>query len=242
MNLKLGFILLLILFISCADKQGFPLKKSQRFTTDNTSVKFENIRENAGFSELFTFVTSYKTADKGFSLAEFENEYQRFVLNGNVDLTDSLISACWIEMNGLLLELTGKEIYAQALEQVSEISSGAEKVQPFVFTKNVDHIYVNIFKPAEIGYSHTLGGEVRLRQETDYPESGKVTLFFEMTERRYIELYIRIPDWAEGTNVEVKKVKYFTQPGTYCKIAKKWKQGDVVEIQLPIENYPAPRL
>jgi DUF1680 family protein len=108
-----------------------------------------------------------------------------------------------------------------------------------VLTKNGDHIYVNLFNPVEINYQHSLGGEVTFRQETTYPESGSVRLHFDNAENRYIELYIRIPEWAEGTSVVVKKVKYFTQPGSYCVIAKKWKQGDVVEIELPIENYQA---
>ena len=81
-------------------------------------------------------------------------------------------------------------------------------------------------------------GEVTFRQETDYPKSGSVKLYFGMTERRYIELFIRIPSWAEGTHVNVKGVKYFADPGSYCKILKKWKEGDVVDIEFPINKKP----
>ena len=70
----------------------------------------------------------------------------------------------------------------------------ANYIEPFVLTKNGDHIYVNLFNPVEINYQHSLGGEVTFRQETAYPESGSVRLHFDNAENRYIELYIRIPN------------------------------------------------
>lgn len=240
MNPKLLYVFLFLVTASCQYSQKFPSKISERILPDNTIVKLPNVNDYGAIDELFTFVKLYEQQDSAFNLETFELQYEKLHAVNNSENIDSVEFAACVEINGLLLELTGKEKYAQELEQLS-ISGGRwdnYDVRPFVVTKNVDHLYVNLFQPSEINYQHSLGGEVSFRQKTSYPESGSVSLHFEMTERRYIELNIRIPEWAEGTSVTVKGVKYFTKAGSYCLIAKKWKQGDLVEIELPIEKYP----
>jgi len=237
MNPKLYSILLLFVLVSCNRKDQFPVKKSERISVNNTSVTQLDSSSHEPFDKLFTFVNQFDMQDSSFDLESFKASYDEFSATKNKTNYSSRALPAWIEINGLLLELTADAKYAQELEKISANEKMTDYIQPFVFTRSVDHIYVNLFKPAEMKYQHSLGGDVTIRQETAYPESGSIRLHFEMTERRYIELNIRIPEWAEGTHVEVKGVKYFTKPGSYCFIAKKWKQGDLVEIELPIEKY-----
>lgn len=238
MNLKLVYVFLIIVTASCQYNQNFPSKKSKRILSDNTIVTPENANGYGKSEGLFTFVKLYRQKDSVFDLDTFEAEYEKVYTDNNSENIDSLEFITCLEINGLLLELTGKEKYAQELEKLSTTKWANHFNVPFIITKNVDHLFVNLFQPSEINYQHSLGGEVTFRQETNYPRSGIVSLHFEMTERRYIELNIRIPQWAKGTHVTVKGVKYFTKPGSYCLIAKKWKQGDLVEIEMPIEKYP----
>lgn len=238
MNPKLYSIILFFVLVSCNHKDQFPVKNSERISNSNTSVTQMISSDYGPLKELFTFVTQFEAQDSAFDLEAFKANYDQFYIDKNKTFYDSLALSAWIEINGLLLELTGEANFAQELEKISANEKMTDLIKPFVLTKNGDHIYVNLFMPAEINYQHSLGGDVIFRQETNYPESGSVRLHFEMTEKRYIELNIRIPEWAEGTHVTVKGVKYFTKPGSYCLIAKKWKQGDLVEIELPIENYP----
>lgn len=238
MNPKLYSIILFFVFVSCNYKDQFPEKKSERVSVNNTSVTQKDSSDYGPFKELFTFVTQFDVQDSAFDLEVFKDKYNGFYANKKPSIYNSSALPAWIEINGLLLELTADAKYVKELEEIARNKTTEDYIQPFVFTRSVDHIYVNLFKPAEFNYQHSLGGDVSIRQETTYPKSGSVRLHFEMTDRQYIELYIRIPEWAEGTSVIVKNVKYFTQPGSYCVIAKKWKQGDLVEIELPIENYP----
>lgn len=238
MNPKLYSLLLFFVFVSCKYKDQFPEKKSERISVNNTYVTQIDGSDYGPFDKLFTFVNQFEMQDSAFDLEVFKLKYDQFYADKNKTVYDNPALPAWIEINGLLLELTADAKYAQELEEIDGNKTMEEYIQPFVFTRSVDHIYVNLFKPAEIKYQHSLGGDVTIRQETTDPESGSVRLHFEMTERRYIELYIRIPVWAEGTSVEVKGVKYFTKPGSYCLIAKKWKDGDLVEIELPIKKYP----
>jgi len=101
---------------------------------------------------------------------------------------------------------------------------------PVVFTRDVDKIFLNLFTDASLEYEHSLGGRVKISQQTEDYSGRKLTVTFELPEKRYIELYVRVPSDAVHPSVVVKKVKYFAQPGSYCQIAKKWKTGDLVEI------------
>ena len=79
---------------------------------------------------------------------------------------------------------------------------------------------------------------MEITQETNYPESGKILIKFKMENKRYIELFIRIPEWAEGATVTEKGVKYVATSGSFCQIARKWNEGDFVEVNLPVDKMP----
>ncbi|MCY1722159.1 glycoside hydrolase family 127 protein [Prolixibacteraceae bacterium Z1-6] len=247
MRLKLFFYLFLILFSSCTHKKTFTEKLSHRIPWNelhlngiSNNIQFERQSIHADFSDLQNFVSEFKSKDENFNLEEFEHQWNLFFeKNDRLDWNEAEVKK-WIETTGLLLELTNKTKYAEELENTfGKVGSDLQQlITPYVFTKRVDHIYVNIFQPLKIEYKHSLGGDVTFRQECNYPESGSVTMHFGMTERRYIEIYVRIPEWAEGATVTVKNVKYFTAPGSYCLIAKKWKDGDIVEVELPIDKRP----
>uniref|UniRef100_UPI003216D249 hypothetical protein n=1 Tax=uncultured Draconibacterium sp. TaxID=1573823 RepID=UPI003216D249 len=205
------------------------------------NVKIKETPVGSNFKSLHEFVSQYNSKDAGFNLANFETKWHLFATKENQTKWNDAELKNWIEITGLLQELTNNTEYVEELENVL-LKTGTRfepNIVPFVFTKRVDHIYVNLFRPLEINYKHSLGGDVKFSQECNYPKSGTVKMHFSMTERRYIELYIRIPSWAEGTTVTVKKVKYFTSPGSYCLIAKKWKEGDLVEVEFPIDKMPS---
>lgn len=156
---------------------------------------------------------------------------------------ESQLSA--VLQNRELLLKSGEARYADELQKTVEWldrlvppdSSGIEYAArlsavllPVVFTRDVDKIYLNLFTDASLAYEHSLGGKVKISQRAEDHSGRRLTVTFELPEKRYIELYVRVPSGAGHPSVVVKKVKYFAQPGSYCQIAKKWKAGDVVEI------------
>lgn len=151
---------------------------------------------------------------------------------------DSAFILPWIKSSAELLTLTGNVFYAEEIERILTIyeNSGLKQslineITPYVFSKYVDNIYINFLYDSNVRYNHSMGGEVKIEQLVS-KENGRINLNFKMEEKRYIELYIRIPSWVNNAEVEVKKVYYHAVPGGYCKIAKKWKNGDVVNIYL----------
>ena len=253
MIFRTPIFIVFLFFISCSQKNKFPLFVSEKVEMENVNLNTQlpifsapgaNNSIIVGLEKLATFQNQYLKKDLEFDLDEFKRFWDH--LQNEIDFVNarSLDLNKWFEISGLLLQLTGDAVYAVELNRMvssgigESIEENKKRVSPYVFTKNVDHLFVNIFTPAKINYNHTLKGKVEVEMETNYPKSGKVDLKFSMTERRYIEVKIRIPGWAEGATVIVKKVKYFAPPGGYCKIAKKWKEGDLVEIDFPMENMP----
>lgn len=247
MVFRIAVVVLLLFFISCSQQNNFPELLSEKVDINaveltaelpiNTSISSkEKIEE---INELIQFKADFQEKNVVFNLENFRKIWIDIYRNLDISASDITDLNNWFEITGFLFEITGEERVAAELERLA-LSGYIKNVElaPFVFTKNVDHIFTNIYTPAKIEYNHTTGGNVKIELVSDYPKSGKVELKFEMTERRYIEVNIRIPDWAEGATVTVKRVKYFAAPGTYCKIAKKWKEGDLVEIQFPDDRIP----
>ena len=81
------------------------------------------------------------------------------------------------------------------------------------------------------------GPEVALSQETRYPWEGRVKLAFERVPDGEMALMLRIPGWAEGAAVRVngRSLEAVAAPGTYFPVRRKWKGGDTVELELPLE-------
>lgn len=263
MSIKFGIVYINLFFIlfSCSRQNQFPVKQTEKtgvenvvldksFNTVEKSSKVDSVRLNIFGNELveiMQYIQWYEDQNSKFDLNELESLWNQLRNQSPHFSSDDLSN--WIEITGFLLEITGKSRYGESMQEIAcqdkssffdkEIKAIENRLIPIIFTKNVDHIHVNIFANATIKYEHTLKGAVEITQETNFPESGKVQLTFKMENKRYIELYIRIPDWAEGATVTEKGVKYVTIPGRYCQISRKWSTGDFVEIIIPIENIPA---
>jgi len=251
---------LLFVFFSCTKSDKFPAKKTEKVASENvvlnqsffpvnSSELIDSVQKNDfgnELNELLSCKQFYETRNEQFDLTKLEDLWSN-LKNESANFNFENVSG-WIEITGFLLEVTGKEIYALELENIVFQSSSAFTVAelkqieklltPYIFTKNVDHIHVNLFVNATIKYNHTLKGAVEITQETGGTESGKIQIKFKMENKRYIELYIRIPEWAEGATVTEKGVKYVANPGSYCQIVRKWNEGDFVEVNFPTGQMP----
>jgi hypothetical protein len=253
----LFYALVVVVFSSCKHQVKFPDLVTEKVAMGNVNFEDDFPRKSEIYpgndaekktslpESLLQFKQQYVQRSETFDLNSFQQEWQNFKAQNDItDLGEQNLKN-WFDVTGFLLQLTGDETFAAELERIVwsgfvGIAAGLPDsvFSPYIFTKNVDHIHLNLFLPAEISYEHTLGGAVKIAQQTNFPKSGSIRLNFSMEIKRYIEVFVRIPTWAEGASVTVKGVKYFAQPGEYCIIAKKWKEGDVVEIELPMNNLP----
>jgi uncharacterized protein len=79
---------------------------------------------------------------------------------------------------------------------------------------------------------------VCLRQETDYPNSGKVVLAVEPSRPAEFPLTLRIPRWCKTATLSVngRPVDNVAKPGNWHTIRRLWKSGDTVTLEMPMET------
>jgi DUF1680 family protein len=76
-----------------------------------------------------------------------------------------------------------------------------------------------------------------LKQETKYPFDNKIQINVSASQPKDYALYVRIPSWAAPDPViyvNGSRVSDSVQPGTFAAIRQTWKDGDRVEIELPM--------
>ncbi|MHB8972099.1 MAG: glycoside hydrolase family 127 protein [Pirellulaceae bacterium] len=106
----------------------------------------------------------------------------------------------------------------------------------YVYATGRDGIFVNLYVAGdgEIEFQDTT---VALRQETQYPWDGKVTLTINPQTERSFALHLRIPQWCATADLKVNGVPAEARPNEkgYAVLNRSWKAGDQVELRLPME-------
>ncbi|MGA7341645.1 MAG: beta-L-arabinofuranosidase domain-containing protein [Terracidiphilus sp.] len=106
-----------------------------------------------------------------------------------------------------------------------------------IYFKDGDGLYVNLFVPSEVTWNRG-GGTVVLRQETAYPERGHVVLTIASDSSVEMPLSFRVPGFAStGVPVKIngKAQNLETKPGTWAKIGRRWRPGDKIELEIPLQ-------
>jgi Beta-L-arabinofuranosidase, GH127 len=78
---------------------------------------------------------------------------------------------------------------------------------------------------------------VTLTQTTHYPFDENIKIEISTTSAVNFPLYLRIPNWCNDAKIMVNGTAptITFEPGSYARIERKWKQGDVVELVLPMK-------
>lgn len=104
-----------------------------------------------------------------------------------------------------------------------------------IYFKGPRALYVNLFLPSEVTWNQE-GAEIKLVQETTYPESDTTSLTVQVSKSQPFDLKLRVPGWSDGATVKVNgsRVDVACQPGTWAGIRRTWQSGDRVTIQVPM--------
>jgi hypothetical protein len=103
-----------------------------------------------------------------------------------------------------------------------------------IYFHDAGALWVNLFIASELAWKEK--GLV-VRQETQFPESDTTRLTFKCAKPVTLALNLRQPAWAESgmtLTVNGTKQKLQSQPGSYYTLKRKWKDGDRLEIRLPM--------
>ncbi|HML74126.1 MAG TPA: glycoside hydrolase family 127 protein [Anaerohalosphaeraceae bacterium] len=97
-----------------------------------------------------------------------------------------------------------------------------------------DTLWVNLFIASTLDWREQ---GMKLRLDTEYPEKGRIKLTMNMARPQYARLNFRIPSWMKGRaelkiNDHIESVEVV--PGTFLSLARTWKDGDVITLELPL--------
>ena len=104
------------------------------------------------------------------------------------------------------------------------------------YLRSADGVYVNLFSPSRVQWNDG-GARFGLTQNTKYPFDNKIQIEVSGSQSKDYTLYVRIPSWATPDpvlSVNGARVSDAAQPGTFAAIRRTWKDGDRVELELPM--------
>jgi DUF1680 family protein len=103
------------------------------------------------------------------------------------------------------------------------------------YLRSTDGVYVNLFTPSSAKWKDA-SGSYTLTQETKYPLENTVQIRVSCSVPLDCALYVRIPAWTHDPILSVngKRVSDPAQPGTFASVRRIWKDGDRVELELPM--------
>ena len=111
------------------------------------------------------------------------------------------------------------------------------KYGEFIYAQATNGLYVNLFIASEITVTN-LG--LTLRQETAFPDEARTKLTLKLKKRSEFTLYLRHPGWVAAgefaVKVNGKAVAIASTPSSYAEIHREWRNGDRVEIELPMRT------
>ena len=91
-------------------------------------------------------------------------------------------------------------------------------------------VAVNLYTQSQATIDLADGLSVKLRQETDYPNTGKVIVHVSPSKPARFPLRLRIPRWCRDAWVGGEAV----QGGQFFALERKWSAGDRVAVELPM--------
>lgn len=106
----------------------------------------------------------------------------------------------------------------------------------FIYARDARSLSVNLFVDSEIQWREQ---GLRLQQKTRFPDAESTRLSLKLDKPRKFTLKIRHPAWIEGEltitlNGRVQRLR--SKPSTYAAIERVWRNGDQVEVALPMRH------
>jgi hypothetical protein len=95
---------------------------------------------------------------------------------------------------------------------------------------------INLYTDSTATVKLNNGILLKVRQKTDYPNSGKVVVHINPSQPVNLPLRLRIPSWCKGAKVTVndQQVKKAVSGGQFLTVDRRWKTDDRLELNIPM--------
>jgi hypothetical protein len=119
------------------------------------------------------------------------------------------------------------------------VGSGIEnhaKYGEMIYAQAGDQLFVNLFIPSKLNWQEQ---QTEIIQENNFPEEAATQLTINPQTEKVFTLNIRHPKWVKEGALKIKvngeAFEDFTETSDYIAIRRTWKQGDKLDIELPMQ-------
>ncbi|MBN2611478.1 MAG: glycoside hydrolase family 127 protein [Bacteroidales bacterium] len=211
--------------------------RREHFPSEASCIDFVNLVDGPESCNSYNMLKLSENLFRMHPLAKYVDYYERTLLN-------HILSTQHPEHGGFVYFTTARprhyRVYsAPNMAMWCCVGTGMEnhsKYNQFIYTHSKDTLYLNLFIASELNWKEK---GVKIKQETNFPceEQTKLTL----TEgSSSFNLKVRYPGWVDKGALKIivndKEISCTNQPSSYVSINRKWKEGDVIQILLPMHN------
>lgn len=118
------------------------------------------------------------------------------------------------------------------------VGSGIEnhgKYNELIYAHKDDDLYVNLFIPSKLNWEEK---GFTLTQNTAFPEKESTSFLIQTAESQQLNLKIRYPRWITSGELKLEvndePIEISAGPGEYVSLNRTWKDGDKIDVQLPM--------
>jgi len=110
------------------------------------------------------------------------------------------------------------------------------EVSNYAYSLTKEGLYVNLYGTNALNSKTEEAAPIQLHQQSNYPWDGAIAITFDKAPKGDYTLFLRIPGWSNGAVVKVndKVVDANSISGSYLKINRQWKKGDVISLDIPM--------
>src|SRR3989454_11970136 len=168
--------------------------------------------------------------------AKYTDVIERALYNG-INSGMSLDGALYCYRNPLAFDPSNGDKIRNPVYDTPRVPRNLERtfasLPGYFYSTSNDGIYLHLYDNSELDWRLENGTALKIQQKTNYPWDGGVEIAVVPAEASHFTFYLRIPGWAERTQVSVNgKALTGTKPGEYLPIQRRWSPGDVIRLQM----------
>jgi len=123
----------------------------------------------------------------------------------------------------------------------SNMHQGWPKFAQNLWYATADHgVAALIYSPSEVRAKVAYGQQIKITEETTYPfgETIRFTVITDSKQDLYFPFHLRIPSWCVKAELSINgKLEQSPAGNQIIKVNRKWKNGDVIELTLPMHIF-----
>lgn len=118
----------------------------------------------------------------------------------------------------------------------SNIARTLVEINGYAYSISDENIWINLYGSNQLNTELGNGQIIKLSQFTSYPWEGDIKIRIESAPSEVFAINPRIPGWSENAEIYINGNIHDIElrAGTYVTLRRQWKQGDIIELKLPM--------